>query len=150
MYKLNLFQKMDYINLLGILSGIIGIFGFFYPKQWQQKWPIKAVLVITIAGLSTLIVIQNSKINRIEKISRAASVLLKERDTEYTSEGFIQASLSFLEMYKSDFPDAYKRATDIFNKYNSSVYRSSRSTDTSFELAGLIKGIATLSTDDKE
>lgn len=141
---------MDYINLLGIISGIIGIFGFFYPKQWQKKWPIKLFFILTIACLSTLIVVQSSKINRIEKISKSASVLLEEQRTEYTSEGFIQAALSFLEKYKMDFPDAYKRATDIFNRYNQSEYRGVRSADTASELAGLIKGIATLSKEDKK
>ena len=139
---------MDYINLLGIFSGILGIFGFFYPKQWQKKWPIKAVFAITIASLSTLLVLQNSKINRIEKISRSASILLEEKATAYTPEGFIQAALSFMEKYKTEFPDAYIRATEIFSRYNSSEHRWSKSTDTASELAGLIKGIATLSNED--
>jgi hypothetical protein len=139
---------MDYINLLGIISGVIGIFGFFYPKQWQKKWPIKAVLVLIIASLSTLIAVQNSRINRIEKISRSASILLNAHSTDYTSEGFIQAALSFMEKYKGDFPDAYKRATNIFERYDKSEYRGLRSTDTAYELAGLIKGIATLSSED--
>lgn len=96
--------------------------------------------------LISYIVSQNSKISRIEKVSKSANLLVKQKSMEFTHEGFILAALSFLEQNKSDYPESYQRAKGIFEKYDKSEYRGIESLSISSEMEGLIKGIAILAT----
>lgn len=88
---------MDTISILGILSGILGIIGFFFPVEWKEKNIIKVVFTIILFVLTSYIVYQNSKISRIEKVSKSANLLVENKSRDFTSEGFILAALSFLE-----------------------------------------------------
>jgi len=137
---------MDTIGILSLLSGLIGILGYFYPIEWKKSFVIKIAFSIILLFLSTFIILQNSKIEKIERISKSANLLIEGRNTKFTSEGFILAALSFLEQNKSDFPDAYYKAEMIYFEYNNSEDREMESIGTSFELEGLIRGIAILST----
>ncbi|UVD79373.1 hypothetical protein NWE55_14765 [Myroides albus] len=56
------------------------------------------------------------------------------------------ASLSFLEQNKNEFPESYERAKEIFKKYDNSEYKTTESVGISYEMAGIVKGIAILST----
>lgn len=141
---------MDTITTLGLLSGIIGIIGFFFPVEWKGKIFIKIIFTVILIILTSCIVFQNSKIARIEKVSKSANLLIETKAMDFTSEGFILASLSFLEQNKNDFPESYERAKLIFEKYDKSEYRDIESIKTSNELEGLIKGIGILSTVDDE
>lgn len=137
---------MDTIAIVGLLSGILGIFGFFFPIEWKKKVLIKISFTLIFLLLSAYIVIQNSKISRIERVSKSANLLIEKKDTGFTSEGFILAALSFLEQNKNDFPESYDRAKKIFEKYDKSEYRGIESVGVSSEMEGLIKGIGILST----
>ena len=137
---------MDILSIIGLLSGVLGIIGFFFPIEWKKKWFIKITFTLIFLFLSSFIIIQNSKINKIEKVSKSAKLLIEQKEMEFTSEGFILAALSFLEQNKSDFPESYERAKVIFKNYNESEDRNLNSVNTSYEMEGLIKGIAILST----
>ena len=137
---------MDTIAIVGLLSALLGIVGFFFPVEWKNKTSIKIVFTIVLLSLSAYIIYQNSKINRAEKISKSANLLIEQKHMEFTHEGFILAALSFLEQNRKDFPESYERAKMIFDKYDKSPYRGLESVDTSFEMEGLIKGIGILST----
>jgi hypothetical protein len=141
---------MDTITILGLTSALIGIIGFFFPIEWKSKAYIKLVFTIIFVILSAWIVYQNSKINKIERVSKSANLLIEQKSMEFTSEGFILAALSFLEQNKNDFPDSYQRAKKIFETYDKSEERNLNSVTTASEMEGLIKGIGILSTvDDK-
>ncbi|SFC69720.1 hypothetical protein SAMN05421780_108128 [Flexibacter flexilis DSM 6793] len=134
------------ITILGLVSGITGIIGFFFPSEWKEKIIIKIVFTLIILTLTSYIVFLNSKVDRIEKVSKSANLLIEKKQTEFTSEGFILAALSFLEQNKKDFPDSYERAKKIFEKYDNDKYRAIESVNISNEIEGLIKGIGILST----
>jgi hypothetical protein len=137
---------MDTISIIGLLSGIIGIIGFFFPIEWKKKIFIKIAFIAIFFSLSCYIIFQNSKITKIERVSESANLLIEKKSMEFTHEGFILAGLSFLEQNKSDFPESYERAKQIFKKYDESQYRGLESVETSSEIEGLIKGIGILST----
>lgn len=141
---------MDIISFLGFLSGIIGIIGFFFPIEWRNKNFVKIAFILVLGSLSVCLFYQNSKIGKIERVSKSANQLIKSKHTEFTSGGFILAALSFLEQNKNEFPESYERAKKIFEKYDKSEYRSIESVQTSSEMQGLIKGIAILSTAKEE
>lgn len=137
---------MDTISIIGLLSGILGIIGFFFPIEWKKNVFIKLIFTLIFLSLSSYIIIQNSKITKIERVSKSANLLIEKKSMEFTSEGFILAALSFLEQNKNEFPESYERAKQIFKKYDESQYRDIESVNTSYEMEGLIKGIAILST----
>lgn len=137
---------MDTISIIGLLSGIIGIIGFFFPLEWKKKIFIKIAFITIFFSLSCYIIYQNSKISKIERVSKSANLLIEKKSMEFTHEGFILAGLSFLEQNKSDFPESYERAKKIFKKYDESQYRGLESVETSSEIEGLIRGIGILST----
>lgn len=91
-----------------------------------------------MSGIATVIVSQNSRLEEINRVSRAANQLLKDKTMEFTHEGFTQAGLSFLEQNKGLYPDSYKRAILI------SENRELDQVTKSFTIAGIIKGIAIL------
>jgi hypothetical protein len=137
---------MDTLSILGFLSGLLGIVGFFFPVQWKNKIFVKIAFTIVLGSLTGYVYCQNAKIDKIERVSKSANLLIKSKDAQFTSEGFILAALSFLEQNKNDFPESYERAKKIFEKYDKSDFRGIESVGTSSEMEGLIKGIAILST----
>ncbi len=141
---------MDLLGILGVTGTLLTIFAFFFPLEWKNKRVFKIVFFTIIALLSSTIVYLNLKISRIEKISKSAEALIQQKAHGFTDEGFILASLSFLEQNKKDFPDSYERAIKIFESYNNSRDKRYESLDVSSELEGLLKGIAILSTVDEE
>lgn len=141
---------MNTISIVGFLSGLIGIIGFFFPVEWKNKILIKIVFTMVLFFLSFFIITQNSKIHQIERVSKSANLLIEKKDTEFTAEGFILAALSFLEQNRNEYPESYARAKMIFDKYDKSDNREIESVGTSFEMEGLIKGIGILSTVSEE
>jgi hypothetical protein len=137
---------MNIISIFGFLSGLIGIFGFFFPIEWKNKIFIKITYTIVLASLSFIIVTQNLKINQIERVSKTANLLIEKKTIDFTDEGFILACLSFLEQNKKEFPESYERAKLIFDKYDKSDNRRVESIYISSEMEGMIKGIGILST----
>ena len=84
-----------------------------------------------------------SRIDRVNDIQRAALQLVEKKDTRFTSEGFVQAALSFLEVNKDLYPDTYMRAVEIERKMHESesLYAG---IDAASELSGILNGIAIL------
>ena len=138
---------MDIYAISGILGTVLSIATFFIPEKWRSKRITLALFVFFIVILSSVIVYQNSKLARISKISKAANSLVESREIQFTNEGYIQAGLAFLEQNKDLYPDTYKRAIIVYEKYKSKKPLGSQVVDLAFEMDGLIKGIALLNND---
>jgi hypothetical protein len=89
--------------------------------------------------LTIVIVYQNSIINSKERISKAANFLIENKKFEFTNEGFILASLAFLEQNRKEYPDIYEISKEIFKNYNKSEHRALNAVTVSYEMSGLIK-----------
>jgi hypothetical protein len=74
---------------------------------------------LAIACLASVAVWYWQQNQRMKKVERAATVLLADeagdesRISRYSDEGFIQASLAFLEKNRDLYPDSYSRAQDL-------------------------------------
>lgn len=139
------------ITILGSLASFVALI-LIARRNPQRKAFI--FLALSLAAFACFAVSTNQKLSRINSAERAASLLLKERSSRYTNEGFIQAVLSFLEKNEKLFPDSYARALEIcrqndcFGKEYSTnstndTNRSRNLINVSFTLAGLVRGIAT-------
>ena len=137
---------MDFLVFLTIVSSILSIIGFLITIFNNKKWYSSFLCVFSaIIFICMNIYIQNleSRIDRIKDIQRAALELIENKNTKFTSEGFVQAGLSFLEVNKDLYPDTYKRALNIEQKMHESksIYAGINAAS---EISGIIYGIAIL------
>ncbi|MBR3984579.1 MAG: hypothetical protein IKJ92_06415 [Bacteroidaceae bacterium] len=137
---------MNYILLLTISSSVVSVIGFLVSIFKDFKWNTSLLCIVsavTFTYMSIYIRKLETRIERTENIQRAALKLVDHRDTRFSSEGFVQAALSFLEINKDLYPDTYMRAIEIERRMHESesIYAGS---DAASELSGIIYGIAIL------
>lgn len=137
---------MNYILLLTISSSVVSVIGFLVSIFKDFKWNTSLLCIVsavTFTYMSIYIRKLETRIERTENIQRAALKLADHRDTRFSSEGFVQAALSFLEINKDLYPDTYMRAIEIERRMHESesIYAGS---DAASELSGIIYGIAIL------
>lgn len=139
---------------IGLFSSVLGIYSTF-KKEIKSKIMLHSIYGLVICTTSIVATLYISKIKRIESAERAASRLIRNVEFEYTNEGFIHASLAFLEKNKELFPDAYSRALDLC-KQNSCLGSQNGANPTAnpydlinvkSALKGLLKGIAAIESD---
>ena len=137
---------MNFLLLLTIISGVVSIIGFIITIVKDNKW-YKTISAIVCAfafiWISIYIHKLELRIDRVKDVYRAASQLVEKKDTKFTSDGFVQAALSFLEVNKDLYPDTYMRAIEIEQRMreSKSIYAS---VDAASELSGILNGIAIL------
>lgn len=105
---------MDIMTLLGILSAICTIVGFFTSKLFKSNYWIVGAVVGILTFVSGYAVYYNSEYNRIKNIHRQAIVVEKHYQEYGGYKEFIQASLVFLEENHETYPDTYERAQKIY------------------------------------
>lgn len=134
---------MDFLLVLGAVSGVTSIVGVLLPPQTNNQRLIHISYGLAVAVFASVAVWYWSQNNRLHNVERAASAILKEQERGYTQEGFIQASLAFLEKNKDLYPDAYVRAQKLC-EVNNCLSSSVNSTGLSYSLQGLLKGIGAI------
>ncbi len=140
------------VGVIGSVASIVGLV-IAVPTTRQRVFHViySVVVVISVAAA----VWSYEKLSRIEQVERAASELAESRNSEYTSAGFIQGALAFLEKNKDLYPDSYARALEMcrLNACLGSEYGDSglQSLDHGLNqiqvasaLEGLLRGIATI------
>lgn len=135
---------MNYLTLITLASAICGIIGFFTSKIIKNRIILWSVIVFVLTFASGLSVHYNSELERIKDIHRQAHAIYNHyKPFDYRNRDFIQESLAFLEENKNRYPDAYKRATQIYLDMKESESLSTTA-DAAIEIRGIIKGISTL------
>ncbi|KAA5842099.1 hypothetical protein F2A38_12715 [Pseudomonas chlororaphis] len=136
---------MDFWILLGAVGSVASIIALLLPLQSRFQKLIHVAYGIAIAGFSIVAMwywLENARIHNVE---RAASALLGGVRMDYTSLGFTQAALAFLEKNKDLYPDAYARAQKMCEHSNClALSKSTDEVNLSYALQGLIRGISTL------
>lgn len=137
---------MDYILLLTISSSVVSLIGFLVSIFKDFKWKTSLLCIVsavTFTYMSVYIRKLETRIERTENIQRAALKIINQRNMNFSSEGFVQAALSFLETNKDLYPDTYMRAVEIERRMHESesIYAGS---DAASEISGIINGIAIL------
>jgi hypothetical protein len=136
---------MNTIVLIGLVGSIFSVLTAFIPERLRQKRLFMVLLVFIFVILCGIVTYQNSKIARINQISRSALELANKQGKDFTDLGYVQACLSFLEVNKDLFPDSYNRAQRLYEQHKSNDNSDSNSSITlEYELDGLINGIAIL------
>lgn len=139
---------MNYLLLLSIISGIVTIISLFIPEKWRTKKFFLACLLISVVFISGWITHLNRELERVKSVQKSATELVNKFDSGFIGKGFIQASLSFMEENKDLYPDSYQRAIQIKEDLKDKWF-SGDIVDASYEMKGLIYGIAILNKDKK-
>jgi hypothetical protein len=105
---------MDFwIILVGIVGSVASVIGLFLPLQSKNQRIIHALYQLAIIAFAIVAVWYWQANQRVHKVEQAATRLLNNSNFDFTSEGFIQAALAFLEKNKDLYPDSYTRAQEI-------------------------------------
>jgi hypothetical protein len=152
---------MDFWLLLSTIGAVASIAGVALPLQTRHQRILHVVYGLAIACFASMAVWYWQQNQRMKKVERAATVLLSDEAgdeshiSKYSDEGFIQASLAFLEKNRDLYPDSYSRAQDLckLNHCLDATYgdKSREPLDHAYNqikvasaLKGLIRGISTL------
>jgi len=136
---------MNTITFVGFLSSVVGLIGWLLPISSRHPRVLHVIYGVFIVLLSATTIWYFEAFSRTKNVEKAANRLIESKRMNFTDEGFIQASLAFLEKNKDLYPDSYARAQIICQKNNCTPTESSSETiyiASTFE--GLIKGIGTL------
>ena len=133
------------VGFLGSIASLVAL--FVGAIGWKAKL-IHGIYAAAILVLSGLTYAQESKLSEIRNIERAAQRLSKST-LELTDEGAILAIMAFLEKVRSEFPDTYARAKEIYEKNDlvTSTYRVTEGSSelrhewTKLEVASALRGL---------
>ena len=136
---------MDFWILLGAVGSVASIVALLLPLQSRFQQLVHVAYGIAIAGFSVIAMWYWQQNTRIHNVERAASALIAGVRMDYTSLGFAQASLAFLEKNKDLYPESYARALQMCEQSNClALSKSTDEVELSYALQGLIRGISTL------
>lgn len=134
---------MDIWILLGAIGSIASVVGLFIPLQTRRQRLTHVLYSCALALLSATAVWHWSQAARVRNVERQATALVLGFQADYTPEGFILATLAFLEKNRDLYPDAYDRARKMCLN-DVCVNDKSNTITLSFAFKGLITGIGTL------
>jgi hypothetical protein len=146
---------------LGIAGSIASVIGLLIAAPTRRSRIVHLAYAIFITALAGGMVSYQQqaieaerRIAEMQKIEREAAKLLSGYDftTSGSMSGFMLASLSFLEKYKTELPDTYARAASLCEnagclktsngEYSSSMEHFRNLQDASSAMHYLIQGIA--------
>lgn len=134
---------MNFEILIGLLSLVFGILGFFAPNKFKSNKWLCAGVIVFMTLVSGFIVYYNSEIERIKSIHKQAEKMARQYDPNSIQNNiFIHESLIFLEENRDRYPDAYKRAQQICSDMEKTEFQYD--SEPAKKMYGIIKGIATL------
>ncbi|MBL7980771.1 MAG: hypothetical protein JNL52_03075 [Flavobacteriales bacterium] len=135
---------MDTIIVLGVVGSVASIIGIFLPaKGWRHR-VVHVVYGLAIAGLGVGIMDKSKELDRINDVERAAQKMIADFDMNYTYNGFIQASLAFLEKNRDLYPDSYARAKALCESHDCWSNNGAEPVEIAYTMKGLLSGIATI------
>ena len=133
---------MNFLVLIGLLSSICSIFGLFISIRFKSNRWIYMLFIFIMTFASGFAVHYNSELERIKNVHRQANAIYEHYDSYGNNKEYIQEVLVFLEENKDRYPDAYKRAMQIYLKMKSSEIQFD--SDPAAEMRGIIKGISAI------
>lgn len=134
---------MDFWLILGAIGSVASIIGLLLPLQARHQRMLHVGYGLVITVLASVAMWYWQQNNRVRSVERAATALVSAAQSDYTHEGFVQASLAFLEKNKDLYPESYARAQKLVQECQCQ-FSSSTVVPLAFTLQGLLRGIGTL------
>lgn len=133
---------MSFESLIVLLASICSILGYFIPGKFKSNRWFYVIFIFIMTIACGYIVQYNSELERIKNIHRQANAIYEHYHSFGNNKEYIQETLIFLEENKDRYPDAYKRAMQIYSDMKSSEFQYD--SEPAAEMRGLLKGIAIL------
>lgn len=133
---------MSFIVLIGLVSSICSIIGLFISDKFKSNRWFYVIFIFIMTFACGYAVHYNSELERIKNIHRQANAIYEHYHSYGNNKEYIQETLIFLEENKDRYPDAYKRAIQIYSNMKSSEFQYD--SEPAAEMRGLLKGIAIL------
>lgn len=145
---------MDFWILLGAVGSAASLIGLFLPIQSKNQRLMHLAYGLIVALFASAAVFYWQASQRIHKVERSAEVLVNSKH-QFSSIGFTQASLAFLEKYRDLYPETYSRAQKLCElhdclstKYGdaskNSLSHKYNQADAASAMEGIIRGIGKL------
>nr|WP_295077622.1 hypothetical protein [uncultured Roseateles sp.] len=134
---------MDFWILLGAVGSFASVIGLLLPLQTKHQRLMHVAYSCALALISAVAVWYWGQAYRVKSVERQATALVAGFSSDYTAEGFILATLAFLEKNRDLYPDAYSRAHNMCLN-EACIKNRSEVTNLSFAFKGLITGIGAL------
>lgn len=112
---------MDFVTVLGIVGSVASLVGLVLPAQSKRQRTIHVIYGLSIVVIASFAVHYQQKLSRVNAVEVTATRLITDRRMNFTDEGFVQASLAFLEKNKDLYPDSYRRAQEICKQHQCQV-----------------------------
>lgn len=133
---------MSFESLIVLLASICSILGYFIPGKFKSNRWFYVIFIFIMTIACGYIIQYNSELERIKNIHRQANAIYEHYHSFGNNKEYIQETLIFLEENKDRYPDAYKRAMQIYSDMKSSEFQYD--SEPAAEMRGLLKGIAIL------
>lgn len=133
---------MSFESLIVLLASICSILGYFIPGKFKSNRWFYVIFIFIMTIACGYIIQYNSELERIKNIHRQANAIYEHYHSFGNNKEYIQETLIFLEENKDRYPDAYKRAMQIYSDMKSSEFQYD--SEPAAEMRGLLKGIATM------
>lgn len=133
---------MSFESLIVLLASICSILGYFIPGKFKSNRWFYVIFIFIMTIACGYIIQYNSELERIKNIHRQANAIYEHYHSIGNNKEYIQETLIFLEENKDRYPDAYKRAMQIYSDMKSSEFQYD--SEPAAEMRGLLKGIAIL------
>ena len=104
---------MNFLFVLGAIGSIASLIGWLLPLKSSNQRILHVAYSAAIAVLASTTVWYWQANQRVHRVEQAASRLIENVVFDYSTEGFIQAALAFLEKNKDLYPNSYVRAQQI-------------------------------------
>ena len=131
------------ITIAGSIASIVGL--FLRAPESKTNRVIQVIYGLSIAVFIGIAIINYQKPENVDNPINSVNVMLDDIDMKYTNEGFVNGALVFLEANDESFPDAYKRANEI---YNDSTITSM--VDKKYAIMGILQGIKDVAPNDSK
>jgi hypothetical protein len=110
--------------VIGIVSGIVGIVGYFLPIRGTKARKIYAAYIVAVALAVGFGTYEATRLARLNEIGKQMQQLYSGLNNgSYGPEENVSAIMTFLEKNKDIFPDAYKRASDDYESVMKGSHR---------------------------
>lgn len=133
---------MSFESLIVLLASICSILGYFIPGKFKSNRWFYVIFIFIMTIACGYIIQYNSELERIKSIHRQANAIYEHYHSYGNNKEYIQETLIFIEENKDRYPDAYKRAMQIYSDMKSSEFQYD--SEPAAEMRGILKGISTI------
>jgi hypothetical protein len=108
-------ENSNIVIVLGVVGSVASVIGLLIAAPGIKSRLIHVAYGLAITVVSSLAVGYYTQVAQIHRMEKEAQAILdsSDRSSAGSMDGFMLASLSFLEKYKSQLPDTYARAEKV-------------------------------------